>query len=57
MDTLFGSVGFAQADAERMREISREVGLAKYGDAGAGGGSVEIIDEKGGVHHKDSGDL
>ncbi|KAK5171917.1 uncharacterized protein LTR77_003554 [Saxophila tyrrhenica] len=27
MDILFGSVGAAQADAERMREINREVGL------------------------------
>lgn len=27
MDTLFGSEGVAAADAERMREINREVGL------------------------------
>ena len=27
MDILFGSVGVASADAERMREINKEVGL------------------------------
>ncbi|KAK5130378.1 hypothetical protein LTR08_002170 [Meristemomyces frigidus] len=27
MDVLFGSVGVAQADAERMREITKEIGL------------------------------
>jgi hypothetical protein len=27
MDLLFGSTGVAAADAERMREINREVGL------------------------------
>lgn len=27
MDILFGSIGTAAADAERMREINREVGL------------------------------
>jgi hypothetical protein len=27
MDNLFGSVGFAAADEERMREIAKEVGI------------------------------
>ncbi len=27
MDTLFGSIGFAAADEERMREIAKEVGI------------------------------
>ena len=38
MDVLFGSVGVAQADAERMREINREVGLedvVKHGSVSA----------------------
>jgi len=40
MDVLFGSVGVAQADAERMREINREVGLedvVKHGSVSAPG--------------------
>ena len=27
MDSIFGSVGVAQADSERMREITKEIGL------------------------------
>ncbi|KAF2230855.1 general substrate transporter [Viridothelium virens] len=49
MDILFGSVGEATADAERMREINKEVGLDNIVHRGnsvdAGNG---IIDEKGG---------
>ena len=53
MDVLFGSVGFAQADAERMREINREIGLedvvrgASVGDEHG----HESLDEKTGVKH------
>ncbi|KAK0343666.1 hypothetical protein LTR59_014727 [Friedmanniomyces endolithicus] len=39
MDDLFGSVGVAAADAERMREINREVGLdnaVRHGSIAAG---------------------
>ncbi len=53
MDILFGSTGVAQADAERMREIAKEVGL----EDAVRGNSVNI-DEKPTVeekqHHSDS---
>ena len=42
MDILFGSVGMAQADAERMREINKEVGL----EEAVRGNSAIPIDEK-----------
>lgn len=54
MDVLFGSVGVAEADAKRMRDISREIGLddAIRGigvDVGGGGAtSSSDEDEKGG---------
>jgi len=56
MDILFGSVGLAAADAERMREINREVGLddAVRGDVtGHGGQDAKVLDEKIGVEHKE----
>ena len=43
MDVIFGSVGFAHADAERMREINKEVGLE---DAVHGTSVSHNIDEK-----------
>lgn len=53
MDILFGSAGTAQADAERMREVNREVGLDKlvHGDD-HGRQSPEWLDEKQGVDQK-----
>jgi hypothetical protein len=42
MDVLFGSQGAAQADAERMREIAREVGL----EDAVRGNSVSYPNEK-----------
>ena len=56
MDVIFGSVGTAQADAERMREINREVGLDKiiHGDDYAGRrSSPAYVDEKVVMEHKD----
>jgi len=53
MDVLFGSEGTAQADAERMREIYREVGLDKLGHEGESGRhSPTYVEEKQGVEHK-----
>lgn len=43
MDTIFGSVGFAAADEERMREINKEVGLE---DVVRGNSVSHNIDEK-----------
>ena len=43
MDVLFGSVGAAAADEERMREINKEVGLE---DAVRGTSVSHNIDEK-----------
>ncbi|KAK1820578.1 hypothetical protein LTR12_005026 [Friedmanniomyces endolithicus] len=48
MDVLFGSVGVAAADAERMREINREVGL----DNAVRHGSIAAGIEKGGLDEK-----
>ncbi|KAF2102407.1 putative quinate permease [Rhizodiscina lignyota] len=42
MDILFGSEGVAAADAERMREINREVGLEEI----VRQGSISAMDEK-----------
>ena len=43
MDVIFGSVGFAAADEERMREVNKEVGL----EDAVRGTSVNLnIDEK-----------
>lgn len=55
MDMLFGSVGHAQADAERMREINKEVGLDNlvHGGSDAGRESPVYLDEKQGVEHRD----
>ena len=53
MDTIFGSVGVAAADAERMREINKEVGLD---DAVRGTSVAHNIDEKPSAYnekHKD----
>ncbi|KAK5110286.1 hypothetical protein LTR62_006139 [Meristemomyces frigidus] len=56
MDILFGSVGVAAADAERMREINREVGLdAAVRSAsvdGNAGMEKQVMDEK--INHRDS---
>lgn len=49
MDSLFGSVGFAAADEERMREINKEVGLE---DAVRGNSVSHNIDEKPVVEEK-----
>lgn len=49
MDTLFGSIGTAAADAERMREIARQVGLDDVvkGSASAPGASEpKVLEEK-----------
>lgn len=50
MDVVFGSHGFAAADAERMREINREIGLEQTitGDPMPGSD-----DEKSGAQHKE----
>ena len=55
MDVLFGSVGVAAADAERMREINREVGLDQAVRAGsiAAGGEKGAFDEKEGRRSSD----
>lgn len=53
MDIIFGSEGTAAADAERMREINREVGLDKILHPEENGRqSPEYLDEKQGVEHK-----
>lgn len=56
MDILFGSHGMAQADAERMREVNKEVGLDDlvHGSHSDQGGQREatFLDEKSGVEHK-----
>ncbi|KAI1823294.1 sugar transporter [Xylaria intraflava] len=47
MDAIFGSEGTAQADTERMEEISREIGLtAMLQGLGSGEGKNDISDEK-----------
>jgi len=47
MDILFGSVGVASADAERMKEINREVGLNRLlGLEHDQPGSTEVVSEK-----------
>lgn len=60
MDILFGSVGIAAADAERMREINKEVGLDDmvHGSVSAqGGNGSHFLDEKHpGAQHKDAED-
>lgn len=53
MDILFGSVGFAAADAERMREINKEVGLE---DAVRGTSVSHNLDEKPAVEQKKDAD-
>ncbi|KXT03881.1 hypothetical protein AC578_8958 [Pseudocercospora eumusae] len=59
MDVLFGSAGFAAADAERMREINREVGLEEvvYGSVSEGRYGPGYVDEKTGARHKQSEEL
>ncbi|EME50424.1 hypothetical protein DOTSEDRAFT_162477 [Dothistroma septosporum NZE10] len=54
MDVLFGSIGFAAADHERMREINREVGLRAVVRSGSvGEHRAESLDEKSGVRYKE----
>jgi len=57
MDILFGSAGAAAADAERMREIAREVGLEdviKGGSvSGAGANEPKVLDEKVGTQTRE----
>lgn len=50
MDVVFGSQGFAAADAERMREINREIGLEKIS---ASEPLPEIMVEKKGAQHNE----
>lgn len=59
MDILFGSAGFAAADAERMREINREVGLEEvvHGSVSEGRHGPDYVDEKTGAQHKESEEL
>ena len=56
MDILFGSAGAAAADAERMREIAREVGLddvVKGSVSGPGAHEPKVLDEKVGTQMKE----
>ncbi|EMC94708.1 hypothetical protein BAUCODRAFT_73879 [Baudoinia panamericana UAMH 10762] len=56
MDILFGSVGVAAADAERMREINREVGLddiVRKGSVAEPEKSRDVLGEKSGALHND----
>jgi len=56
MDILFGSAGAAAADAERMREIAREVGLEdiiKGSVSGPGTNEPKVLDEKLGTQMKE----
>jgi hypothetical protein len=57
MDILFGSAGAAAADAERMREIAREVGLEDvikgHSVSGAGANEPKVLDEKVGTQMKE----
>ena len=53
---MFGSVGVAAADAERMREITKEVGLqdAVQGSiSGPGANEPKFIDEKMGTETRE----
>ncbi|GAB7338044.1 hypothetical protein MBLNU457_4413t1 [Dothideomycetes sp. NU457] len=52
MDIIFGSVGTAQADAERMREVNKEVGLDQLVHGGHGSPARDFEDEKVTVEHK-----
>lgn len=57
MDILFGSAGAAAADAERMREIAREVGLEDVIKGGsvsrAGANEPKVLDEKVGTQTRE----
>lgn len=57
MDNLFGSVGAAAADAERMHEITREVGLEDVvkgaSVSGPGANEPKIVDEKMGTETRE----
>lgn len=57
MDILFGSAGAAAADAERMREIAREVGLEDVikgsSVSGAGANEPKVLDEKVGTQTRE----
>jgi len=46
MDILFGSIGVAAADQERMKEINREVGLDRF-HLGESGETAPGVLEKG----------
>lgn len=54
MDVLFGSVGFAQADDERMREINREIGLEEVVRSGSVGENFD--EKKEAKHHEEEQD-
>ncbi|KAK4508095.1 hypothetical protein PRZ48_001833 [Zasmidium cellare] len=54
MDILFGSVGFAAADAERMREINREIGLEEVVRSGSTVDGADVFDEKTGAKHQET---
>jgi len=56
MDILFGSAGAAAADAERMREIARDIGLEdviKGSVSGPGANEPKVLDEKAGTQTRD----
>lgn len=57
MDVIFGSAGFAAADAERMREINREVGLEAAVHGSVSEARPDFVDEKTGTQHKESEEL
>lgn len=54
MDVLFGSVGFAAADAERMHEINREIGLEEVVRSGSVADGTDLFDEKSGAKHQET---
>lgn len=56
MDILFGSIGAAAADSERMREIAREVGLddvVKGSVSAPGANEPKVLDEKAGTQTRE----
>lgn len=57
MDNLFGSVGAAAADTERMEEITREIGLVDVvkgaSISGPGANEPKVIDEKMGTETRE----
>jgi hypothetical protein len=59
MDVLFGSVGAAAADTERMREIAREIGLDQVvkgdGVSSPGLNEPKVLSEKAGTQTREHG--